>query len=85
MPAPSPAADPLADLTAWLAAHDAARLSLEASAPKACAELGGGEAIMDRCGGHMIRRGWWAVHLDDATWSVLAAEHQAQFRGDAAE
>lgn len=80
MPAPS-AANPIADLTAWLVAHDAARLGLEASAPKACAALGGAEAIMDRSGGRMILRGWWAIHLDDATWSAIAEEQQAEYRG----
>lgn len=79
MPAPS-AVDPLADLTAWLLAHEAARVGLEAAAPAACAERGGAEAIMDRCGGHMIRSGWWAIHLDDATWSAVAEEQQAPYR-----
>lgn len=80
MPAPSQASDPIAELAATLAAYDQAAEVLEATAPKACESLGGAEAIMDRCGGRMVRKGWWAVHLDDETWSQMAAEHQAQFR-----
>ena len=42
---------------------------------------------MERSGGEMRPHagGWWAVKLDDATWSALAAEQQAPFRGDGAE
>ena len=88
MPAPSPSkSDPLAELALTLGAHAAARLSLEASTPKASESLGGAEAIMDRSGGEMRPHagGWWAVKLDDETWSALCQEQQAPFRGDGAE
>ena len=88
MPVPSPTADdPIAALTLTVAAHEQAAEALEASAPSASQSLGGAEAIMDRCGGKMRPHagGWWAVDLDDATWSALCQEQQAPFRGDAAE
>ena len=86
MPSPS-ASDPLAELALTLAAYEQAAEALEASAPSASQSLGGAEAIMDRCGGQMRphARGWWAIQLDDETWSALAAQQQAPFRGDAAE
>jgi membrane protein implicated in regulation of membrane protease activity len=80
---PSPSqSDPLAELALTLAAHEAARLSLEASAPSASQSLGGAEAIMGRFGGEMRPHagGWWAVNLDDATWSALCQDQQAPYR-----
>lgn len=83
MPAPSPTADPVAELVLTLAAYEQARADLEAAAPKATRSLGGAQAIMDRCGGRMLphAQGWWAVNLDDATWSAVAEEQQAEYRG----
>ncbi len=83
MPAPLPTADPIAELTLTLAAYEQARLDLEASAPSASQSLGGAEAIMARCGGQMRPHagGWWGIDLDDETWSALAAEQQAPYRG----
>jgi hypothetical protein len=74
--------DPLAELALTLAAFEQAAEALEASAPSASQSLGGAEAIMERSGGEMRPHagGWWAVKLDDETWSALAAEHQSQFR-----
>jgi hypothetical protein len=83
VPAPSPSPDPIAELTLTLAAYEQARVDLEASAPSASRSLGGAEAIMARCGGQMRPHagGWWGIDLDDETWSVLAAEQQAEYRG----
>jgi hypothetical protein len=80
VPCPNP--DPITELVATLAAYEQARLGLEATAPKAIESLGGSQAIMDRGDGRMIPGGWWVIALDDATWSALASEHQAQFRGE---
>lgn len=84
MPKQSQISNPLADLVAWLAAHETTRLALEASAPRACAANGGAESIMDRLGGHMIRRGWWSIDFrsaeGEAIWEQIAHEHQQQFR-----
>lgn len=87
MPAPSQPADPIAELALTLAAYEAARADLEAAAPEACRSLGGAQAIMDRCGGQMRphSRGWWGIALDDATWSALAAQQQAPYRGGTGE
>lgn len=82
MPAPSPTADPLAELALTLAAYEAARADLEAAAPEACRSLGGAQAVMDRCGGGMRphARGWWGIALDDEAWSALAQEQQKPYR-----
>lgn len=86
MPSPSPS-DPLAELALTLAAHETARLSLEASAPSASRSLGGAEALMDLCGGEMRPHagGWWAVKLDDAAWEAICGEQQAPYRSGAEE
>lgn len=83
MPAPSPTSpDPLAELALTLAAYEAARVGLEAASPSASQSLGGAQAIMDRCGGQMCPHagGWWAVNLDDETWSALCQEQQQPYR-----
>ncbi len=87
MPAPSPTADPVAELVLTLAAYEAARADLEASAPETCRTHGGAQAIMDLCGGQMRPHagGWWGIDLDDETWSQMAAEQQAPYRGGRGE
>ena len=87
MPAPSQASDPIAELALTLAGYEKAANDLEASAPSASQSLGGVQAIMDRCGGQMRPHagGWWAVNLDDATWSALAAQQQQPYRSGAEE
>ena len=83
----SQASDPLAELALTLAAYEQAAEALHATAPSASQSLGGAEAIMDRFGGEMRPHagGWWAVQLDDATWSALAAEQQRPYRSGVEE
>lgn len=86
MPTPSLPADPLGDVFRTLAAHEAARQSLEATAPLTCAEHGGAEALMQKLGGEMRPhpQGWWMVDFTSPEgqliWGQLVAEQQAQFR-----
>jgi len=64
-----------------LRAHQHASVALDATAPDACARLGGAAAIITNGRPVVSGGGFWSWTADEETWQELAAEGQAEFRG----
>ena len=68
-----------------LIAHRSAAQALEATAPVACARLGGASALIASGRPVVSGGGFWSWAPDEDVWQELAAEGQAQFRGNIGE
>ena len=78
----TPPRDPARSLLRDLRAHQHAAVSLEATAPDACARLDTGALL---AAGRPCGAGFWSFAPDEDTWQELAFEGQAQFRGQAGD